>query len=70
MKPATELARMSVVPLDCADIARVQPVLESTIPRNVADRHRLTPSSARAFLTAKSIAMMGLSSRGDGVSLT
>ena len=53
-----------------ADIARMQPVLESTVAKNVPRSSSTPPSSARAFLTAKSIAMKGLSSRSDGMSLT
>ena len=69
-KPATELARQSVTPCVSADIARMQQVLEQTIARNVPRSSSTPSSSARSLLPAKSIAMKGLSSRSDGVSLT
>ena len=69
-KPATELARQSVTTCVSADIARMHPGLEPTIARNVPRSSSTLPSSARAFLTSKSIAMIDISSHSDVVSLT
>ena len=59
-KSATELARSSVAPFVSDAIARMQPVLESTSVRHVPRSSSAPPSSARAFLAAKSNADDGL----------